>query len=147
MESLLSKFKSLIGTYSDGGGYYDDEEEFDEEAYEEYEEERPALKIVPKNAEVQESQSILVQKPSREECMHVNYRPHRIEDMEYVVNALEAGKAVILHIDGIDPALGQRVLDFAAGVVCTMKCISDMPNDSICVLIPYDMDADELEAI
>lgn len=146
MESLLKKFKALIGTY--------DEEHFDEEEYEEYEEEyeesveeygeyedesvgrkAPVLKVVPTYRD-EEPRANIIKKPSRDSYMHVDYRPHRFEDMEHVVDVLDAGKSVILHLDGIDERLCQRVLDFASGVVCTMKCISAMPNDYVCILIP-----------
>ena len=137
MGSLLEKVKGFFGSYSEEfEEYYEEEDEYDYE--QEQEQVRPALKIVPKRQE--EENTNLITKPSRDMCKHVDYRPHRYEDMENVVNALCTGKAVVLHLDGVDPRLCQRVLDFAAGVVCSLKCISSMPNDHVCILIPNDKD-------
>lgn len=126
-------------------------EEFEEENYdsEDYDNEQdyddqPDIKVIKREETEDTASSVLVEKPSRFECKHQDFTPYSFEDMVYVVDTLRAGKAVVLNLNGLETTFCQRVLDFAAGVVCSLRCISDMPTNYVCILIPEGMDANTL---
>ena len=140
MESLLSKVKGLFMI----NDYYDENDDFEEEVYTEQEQEtneRPAISISERTVQDDRDSGVLVKKPLREDCKHVDFTPYSFEDLALVVDVLRAGKAVILHLEDLDDSFCQRVLDFASGVVYSLKCISEMPDDDktdILIIIPND---------
>ena len=137
MPNILAK---IFGAFVTTEEYEDDYETFEDEYEEQFEEEEPSIRIVRNNAE-QEDFSPIIEKPMRSDCKHVDFTPYSFDDMAYVVDTLRAGKAVILHLQGLEESFCQRVLDFASGAVCSLRCISDMPSNDICILIPDGMDA------
>ena len=142
-------FKKVVGFFTFGEDYVSEEEYYDEEEYldeeeedfdeEDYAEDEPVLRVVSR--EPIEEESVLVGKPTRADCKHVEYAPFSFEDMSHVVDVLKAGKAVILKLAELDDDFRQRVIDFTCGVVCSLQCICDMPTDDVCILIPNDADA------
>lgn len=148
---MAGLFKKVVGFFTLRDDYTPDVEDYDEDEYEEEgfdvedeEEEyaegsRPTMRVITRTE--QEVESVLVEKPLRSECKHVDYTPFSFDDMAHVVDVLKAGKAVVLYLAELDADFRQRVIDFTCGVVYSMQCICDMPTDDVCILIPNDAES------
>lgn len=138
--------KKVVGFFTAREDFEPDYDEFDEEEYEEaydvaddYADDEPTIRIVPREEQTEES--VLVEKPMRSQCKHVDYTPYSFDDMANVVDVLNAGKAVVLHLAELDADFRQRVIDFMCGAVYSLGCMCDMPTDEVCIIIPENADA------
>ena len=153
---MAGLFDKVVGFFTFRDEYIPETEDYDEEEYEEevfdeeyeddsedydYDEDVPTMRVITREEQEEEVSAVLVEKPLRSECKHVDYTPFSFDDMAHVVDVLNAGKAVVLYLAELDDSFRQRVIDFTCGVVYSLKCICDMPTDDVCILIPNNVEA------
>lgn len=132
MASILEKIKGSL-FYDSAAEDYDDYE-YGEEGYEADEPLRASSRL--NRRRVEDDISNIVPMPSTSSNKLVIYNPQRIEDMKNVVDSLKSRKSVVIMFDGLDIALIQRMIDFAAGTVCALNCTSTMVSKNVCVIVP-----------
>lgn len=134
MESLFKKLRNFVG---EDVAVDDYDEEYDDDEYD-----TEPLKVVSRQNQKRKTQSAsnLVSMPSPSASKLVVYRPQRFDDMEYVVDSLRSKKSVVVIFDGLSIKLVQRMLDFTAGTVCALGCTSSMVSDTVCVIVPNNME-------
>ena len=67
-------------------------------------------------------------------------RPKSLEDTREVCDQLLAGKAVVLNMDGTEPVMAQRIIDFTCGATYSIDGHLEMITKSIFIATPANVE-------
>ena len=107
-ESIRNKFSPSYEEY-DEDDYLDEEDTYEEEAPKK---KSKGVKISPFSRKVSNASSY--------DYEIVGIKPSSVDDMNQVVECLEANKVVMLNTEECDEQLARRALDFVSGAVCAL---------------------------